>query len=66
MKVQIIKVHLSRSTSDLHLKALCHDIRAIFSKFVSHVTPTRHPLIENSVRDFNLVGAVISRVTLIC
>ena len=49
------------------VKALCHDIRAIFNKLVTYdiTTPTRHPLIENSVWDFNLVGAVMSPVTLI-
>ena len=42
------------------LKALCHDIRAIFSKLVSHwheITTPMHALIENSVWEFNLVGA---------
>ena len=49
------------------MKALCHDIRAIFSKLVSRdiTTPTRQPLIENSVWDFNLVGTIMPHVTLI-
>ena len=49
----------------LVLKALCHDVRAIFCVIHDITTPTRCPLIENSVRDFNLVGAVMSHVTLI-
>ena len=47
------------------LKALCHDIKAIFNKLVSRdiTTPIRWQLIENSVRDLNQVGVVMSRVT---
>ena len=48
------------SSGMANLKALCHDIRVT----CDITTPTRCRSIENLVRDFNLVGVVISRMTL--
>ena len=39
--------------------------KGYFSVMRDITTPTRRLSIENSVRDFNLVGVVMSRVTLI-
>ena len=54
-----------RANVILELKILYHDIGAIFSILCDITTPTRHPLMENSVWDINLVGAVMSCMTLI-
>ena len=61
MYLVLIKYMYIRDNQAKTLKALCHDIRAI----CDITTPTRQPLIENSVRNFNLVDVVMSRVTLI-